>query len=129
MAANPEGHTPEVNQFEVSGVGGNETDAQVDDLLQSAVRHLALVRLTGSKPQEEGDTKAYDYMVHPIFCPFFEYSYRRKRKLLLESSAVLGLVHDPSRTIREVLKAQNREADASLPEQLRLFEGFYAGGS
>jgi hypothetical protein len=134
MAAKPEGHTPEANQFEVRDDDTSEIStshtAEVDDLLRGAVMHLALLRFAGTKPQDESDTKAYDYMVHPIFSPLFEFSYRRKRKISLSATDVLDVVTNPDRAIVRVLEQQHRDlTDAPLPEQLRLFEGFYAGGT
>lgn len=45
--------------------------------------HLALVRFSGSKPLDERDTRAYDYMIHPIFAPFFVFSHRKRERFNL----------------------------------------------
>jgi hypothetical protein len=130
LAADPSGHTPEVTQFHVSETEkSGDTAAAVQKLLTAAVMHLALVRLTGNKPQDEADTKEYDYMVHPIFSAFFVFSYRRKRKMLISAEDVLALIDRPKATIRKILADQNRVVDEPLPEQLRLFEQFYNAGS
>jgi hypothetical protein len=126
MAESPEGHAPEVNQFEVV-VGNKAVDInEVNDLLTAAVMHLALLRWSGSKPADEGDTRDWDYMVHPIYAPFFNFSYRRKRKLKLTTFQLLEIVTNPKQAIRTVLAASNRKVDEPLPEQLRLFEMYYA---
>jgi hypothetical protein len=92
--------------------------------------HLALIRSPGNKPGDVGDTKDYDYMIHPIFSPFFVFSYRRKRKMTLRPETVLGLIQRPKQTIRALLNEHNRNVeDEELPEQLMLFERFYDGGS
>lgn len=130
MAARPVGHTPEVNQFSLRhsfSTAANETDDEdAISLLKAAVMHLALVRFPGTKLADEGDTREYDYSVHPIFAPYFVFSHRRKRKLALTSSELLGLVREPRQTIDRLLRDQNREIEP-LPDQLVLFEGFYAG--
>lgn len=133
LAAEPEGHTPEANQFVLregweDQVGPRANERNVEDLLKSAVMHLALIRFPGSKLQDAGDTKAYDYMVHPIYSAFFEFSYRRKRKIVLTPSDLIGLVEFPRRAITGILTQQRRNVEEPLPDQLRLFEGFYAGG-
>ena len=132
LAADPEGHTPEANHFALRDEGGSTEPPtgtfSVDELLTSAVMHLALIRFPGNKLQDETDTKAYDYMIHPIYSAFFEFSYRRKRKIVISSSELLGLVRQPRRAIATILEQQNRIQDEPLPDQLRLFEGFYAGG-
>ena len=140
LAADPEGHTPEANQFALrDGGDGKRTPspvglsdrraAEVEELLRFAVMHLALLRFPGNKLQDEADTKAYDYMVHPIFSAFFEFSYRRKRKITLSAADLLGLVEHPRLAIASILRNQNRATEEPLPDQLRLFEGFYAGGA
>jgi hypothetical protein len=130
MAEQPSGHAPEVNQFHLAdepldGPATSITDA-ARELLASAVTHLALVRTLGNKLADEADTREYDYMVHPIFAAFFVFSHRRKRKMLLRYDQLLGLIRSPKTTIREVLEAQNRTSDVPLPDQLALFENYYA---
>jgi hypothetical protein len=50
MAANPIGHTPEVNQFHLSSANGDpEVRRRVEELLTEGVMHLALKRYRGSK--------------------------------------------------------------------------------
>jgi hypothetical protein len=130
MAADPLGHTPEANQFRLDGdVETKEIQQSADELLKAAVMQLALVRFTGSKPADEGDTRDYDYMIHPVFSAFFVFSHRRKRKMLLSAAEFLGLVREPREFIRSLLAKQNRSAEEELPEQMRLFEGYYGAGS
>ena len=127
MAASPEGHAPEVNQFEVVYTSGTPTQNHESDvLLEAAVMHLALSRRSGSKLAGQGETRDWDFMIYPIFAPFFNFSYRRKRKMSLTPDQVLLLVDSPSPAIRRILAASNRTPDEPLPEQLRLFEAFYA---
>ncbi len=128
LAADAMGHAPELNHFEVSDTADTaETAAEeyVVRLLTSAVMHLALIRSPGNKLGDVGDTKDYDYMIHPLFCPLFEFSYRRKRKMTLKPTTIVGLVKNPKKTIRAVLSSHNRTADEQLPDQLMLFERFY----
>ena len=130
MASDPESHAPEVNQFYLAREDlDQETEKQVEKLLVSAVQHLALIRSPGTKLIDEGDTRDYDYLVHPIFAPFFVFSYRRKRKMKLSATQLLGLVTSPKRTIRQVLGRTGRISDEALPEQLRLFESYFASDS
>ena len=91
--------------------------------------HLALVRNSGTKLSEQAATQEYDYWLHPIFAPFFIYSYRRKRKMLLAMDLLEGLVDRPRPTIRHILSNTNRLREEELPEQLSMFEGYYASSS
>lgn len=132
MAENPEGHTPEVNQFHLvpsptTAEGSAEDEHKVNDVLRAAVMHLALLRFAGSKLQDPADTREYDYTIHPIFAPFFGFSHRRKRKMQLTAQDVLALINQPAGAIGSLLRKQNRTEESDLPEQLRLFESFYAG--
>ena len=128
MATTPEGHAPEVNQFEVVDISVTPTQKkESDDLLDAAVMHLALARRSGSKLAGQGGTRDWDYMIYPIFAPFFNFSYRRKRKMNLSPGQILALIDSPNPAIRDILAASNRSPDDEpLPEQLRLFEAFYA---
>ena len=79
MAANPFGHTPEVNQFNLSSdIDDADHRNTVSQLVQEGVMHLAILRYPGSKLQAESDTRQFDYVVHPIFAPFFVFGHRRK---------------------------------------------------
>ena len=96
MAASPEGHAPEVNQFEVVDTFGTPTQKDESDaLLEAAVMHLALSRRSGSKLAGQGETRDWDFMIYPIFAPFFNFSYRRKRKMALTPDQILALINSP----------------------------------
>jgi hypothetical protein len=131
MAENPEGHAPEVNQFYLSAKSSDsaetaEAEHKVAEILRAAVMHLALLRISGSKLQDPADTREYDYTIHPVFAPFFGFSHRRKRKMQLSAQDVLTLIYQPAEGINNILSQQNRAEETDLPEQLRLFESFYA---
>lgn len=126
LAVSPAGHTPEANQFHLREEQVSESDGKAIDLLKHSVMHLALVRYAGSKLLDERDTKAYDYMIHPIFAPFFVFSHRKKRKILLSTANLLSLVDKPREGIDAVLKLNHRESETDLPDQMQLFGDFYA---
>jgi hypothetical protein len=123
MASQPEGHAPEVNQFRTEA---NPTP-EVRELLDAAVMHLALVRFAGDKrAANSGETSDWNYLLHPIFAPYFVFSHRRKRRISISSGDVLELVKSPNRAIERILARNNRrDSDEPLPEQLDLFEDFY----
>jgi hypothetical protein len=127
LAEQPKGHTPEVTQFEISwGEATNDEEtSRLTTFLNHAVMHLALVRVPGTKPTEASDTKAFDYMLHPIFAPLFSYSHRRKRKMKLSLRDFWGLISAPGTAIADILRRTSRVVDADLPDQLQLFEKYY----
>ena len=100
LAKDKEPGTPEVNQFFIEG---GDCDEEVDKLLSVAVKNLALIRSPGNKLYG-AQTKAYDYSVHPIFAPFFIFSYRRKRKMPLLASELKGLTENPTNFVDMVLR-------------------------
>jgi hypothetical protein len=142
MAQHPGGHTPEVTQFIVQDLPGDLfANDEIPDpptrpldeypdptrrLLAEAITHLALIQLPATK-LSGASTREYDYMLHPIFSALFVFSYRRKRKMVLSSEDILGLVNTPGSTIREILRRNNRlepEPDEELPEQMNLFDRY-----
>ncbi|SEO59805.1 hypothetical protein [Trujillonella endophytica] len=128
MAVQPEGHTPEVTQLRVGWLGADaRTVEEVEDLLAACVMHLAMLRFPGDKMAAvSGETRSFDYQLHPIFAPFFGFSYRRKRRISVDVADILQLAtSDSSRTIRKILQRSNRDSDLELPEQLALFRGYY----
>ncbi|WP_111855879.1 ORC-CDC6 family AAA ATPase [Acinetobacter oleivorans] len=127
LAASPLGHTPEANQFQLVSDSDLTTEDTVNNILTQAVMHLALTRTPGSKLTDKTDIRDYDYMIHPIFSPFFVFSYRKKRKITLQSSSLLKLVLQPKVGIKEVLENSNRNEslDFQLPDQLQLFGNYY----
>ena len=125
MAEDAVGHAPEVNQFELTGEIG---DGQVDELVDNAVMHLALVRFTGTKAAGL-DTKDYDYAVHPIYAPFFGFSHRKKRKMHISREEIQLLVDDTKLGIDSILSKSNRSHHETLPDQLTLFEDYFDGHS
>lgn len=129
LAENPIGGSPEMNQFQIKetkeDLSGRRSEA--NDLLQTAVMHLALIRSPGTKLAAESDTRAWDYTPHPIFSPYFNYSTRRKRKISISESDLLAMYESPQSTIKRLLGRSRREhlADNRLPEQMRMFDDFF----
>ena len=118
----PEGHAPEVTQFYFANL--SKIDPTVDDLVRESIRNLVMVRFTGTKLAQE-DSKEYDYMIHPIFSAFLGFNFRKKRKFAMKVEEFLGLVENPSETIRSILGRHKREVLIELPDQITLFESYF----
>jgi hypothetical protein len=132
MAEDPIGHTPEVNQFYIpvkdarsDTAHDSHEEERLEALIAEAVMHLALIRYPGTKLTSPDQIREYDYMLHPIFAPYFFYSHRRKRKIAIPASVVLKLAEDPQVAISKVLLDQGRGTTSPVPDHLSLFEGFY----
>jgi hypothetical protein len=128
LALEPIGHTPEVNEFEVSEGDPAEpaVTKDVDELLPFAVSQLALLRKPGTKlSNDPSDTRDYDYRLHPIFSPTFVFSHRQKRKMSISPSELLEVIAAPQEAIPALLARRQRTVDEALPEQLNFFEAYF----
>ena len=114
LAKDKDPGTPEVNQFFIEG---DDCDQEADRLLSVAVKNLAMIRSPGNKLYG-AQTKAYDYCIHPIFAPFFIFSYRKKRKMPLYLSELKGLVENPRLFVEKVLRRYKNCEDDGASIQL-----------
>jgi hypothetical protein len=139
LAAGGSKHAPETNQFELSRrLQGDErlSDEEAGRLslvMKDAVMNSALLRTAANKLQEKTDIADELFIVHPIFSPFFVFSYRRKRKMRIKPRQLLALIDDPSAAIGPLIDADlpadgvsSDDAQSSdLPDQMRLFAEYY----
>ena len=111
---------PEVNQFDIDG----EISERTRELLNLGVMNLALVRMASNKLSGVKSLKDFQYQIHPIFAPYFDYSFRKKRKMTLTDSDILGCIDTPNETVAKILGRRNisPEEDNSVPTQLTLFD-------
>ncbi len=127
MAAQPYGHTPEVTQFHVVRDPSRDP-LEVETILRDAVAHGSLIAFASDKHARfSGETKEFDYQLHPIFAPYFAFSHRRKRRMTINSDELLRLTaSDARKTIEKILKTKNRDTSKpDLPEQLSMYSEFY----
>lgn len=132
LAESSAGHTIEVNQFRIREerpslrfIGDDSHPQQTaTEIVTAAVMHLALVSFPANKPKDEGQTKDNIYQLHPIFAPYFIFSHRRRRDLVLSEDEILGLIKSPSDTIKGIMESNNRYSDFEAPQQLRLFSSY-----
>ena len=114
---------PEVNQFTFDKP---VSDKECEDIITAAVMNLAIVRLPGNKLTNESDTRDYLYTIHPIFAPYFIFSYRKKRKMTISEKDFLGIISNPKKTIPEILsrnKVQIEDVENDTnPKQLTIFK-------
>lgn len=126
-ARTPEGHTPEQSSFVL---GGTEASiAEVTTLLHDGVSNLAFEVFPRTKPTSPAETKEEDeYRIHPIYCPYFEFSHRKKRRATFAAESLLKINSSPRDAIRELLAGRAELSDDD-PIQLEIFSAFYSGGT
>ena len=124
LARDPAGRAPEQNSFIL---GGNADERSgVEPLLRNGVAHLAFEATPRTKSTSP-ELREEEYRLHPIFCPFFEYSHRRKRRITISAGSLLKLNSNPGQAIAEMLGVRQQVADVELPEQLAMFTDFFHG--
>jgi len=90
---------PELVQFDIDG----DLKPQTEEIINASVMNLALIRMSTNKMSGK-EIKTYQYSLHPIFAPYFQFSYRRKRKLSLTDEEIRGCIECPEPTVDAILR-------------------------
>lgn len=101
---------PELVQFDITG----EMSERALEIMNASVMNLAIIRMSSNKISGK-ELKTYQYSLHPIFAPYFQFSFRRKRKLSLRNDEILGCIDNPEETVDAILKRKNI-ADMEEPD-------------
>lgn len=125
LARDPAGRSPEQNSFVLSGGGASKE--RVAALLNDGVAHLAFESSPKTKLTSSSELRDEEYRLHPIYCPFFEYSHRRKRRITIDPESILKLSAEPSKAISEMVGSRAQLPVKDLPEQLAMFSDFFEG--
>lgn len=113
-------HAAEINQFTIEN--SRELSSYTENLMSVAVMNLAFVREFGTKLGET-ETKDYSYSIHPIYAPFFVFSFRKKRKMIVSEQEIRGLIDNPKQYIKSMLAKRNVVIDppSTVSDQPELF--------
>jgi len=121
LAGDPDGHTPEVTEFNVSeesqlqqSMAGQTTWRE---LVEVAVMELVLIRQPGTKLTSY-EVRDYEYRVHPAYSPFFVMPAGKKRRITLSADEIVQLASEPKRGVSLILRRLHRTEDENLPPQL-----------
>ncbi|SOZ95940.1 ORC-CDC6 family AAA ATPase [Cupriavidus taiwanensis] len=125
FARDPIGRAPEQNSFVVNG--DPASCARIQPILNDGVANLAFEVTAKTKPTSELEMRDDEYRLHPIFCAFFEYSHRRKRRVTFQASSLVKLSTRPSAALAEMMNSGNPTPTDELPTQLAMFTDFYQG--
>jgi len=102
IASNRGKTAPELVQFDIVG----EMSDRTREIINASVMNLAMIRMSTNK-MSGNEIKEYQYSLHPIFAPYFQFSFRRKRKLSLSDAELLGCIDNPDVTVNAILKRKN----------------------
>lgn len=111
---------PEIDQFDLDG----EISERTREILHLGVMNLALVRMPSNKLSGLKSLKEFQYQLHPIFAPYFDYSFRKKRKMTLTDRDIIGCIDNPNKAVAEILgrKDVTEYNEASISQPLTLFD-------
>jgi len=125
FARDPVDRAPEQNSFIISG--DEDAKQKISKILAEGVAHLAFEETARTKATSPLEMKDEEYRIHPIFCAFFEFSHRRKRRVTFEAITLLKLAAKPSQALSEMMSDRAVTPSAELPEQLAMFTDFFDG--
>ena len=117
LQASPAMSEPEQNQFTINS-GHRALDKKELDFITEAIKYAILVEQIETKTKGSVGTDIIDYQLNPIYSPYFQISYRRKRKLeisTIDFEILYSGNEDQYRTlVRSVVKAPKEIDDRQL---------------
>jgi hypothetical protein len=127
FARDPIGRAPEKNSFILTGSPASIN--KISNILIEGVAHLAFEVTAKTKATSAAEMRDDEYRIHPIYCAFFEYSHRKKRRVTFQAESLLKLSSQPAAAILEMMSDTKQVSKSELPEQLAMFTDFYEGGA
>lgn len=127
--------SPETNCFVLSGAPAARE--KVESILSEGVANQVFEVTPKTKATSQYEMRDDEYRVHPIFCPFFEFSHRKKRRTSFSAEDLLLIRTNPRQAIAALSGVDadsgthNRRpgsSDSDLPPQLEMFADFFGGG-
>lgn len=123
LTRRPEGRIPEPASFVLSG--NPEDIAAIRKRLSAGIANLVFVSNPRTKATSDVEIRDDEYSLHPILAPFFEISYRKKRRITLTAGHLCMLRDDPKTAMAQLLRNVEQTPSEELPEQLALFSSLY----
>ena len=110
---------PERTHFAIQG-GEGEIDHTAIAFLSEAVKWSVLFEERGTKKKNVTEAEGIEYILNPIYAPYFQISYRKRRKLDLSAPEVQTIIGGDYKAVRRLLKDFQRRwavdlAEAPLP--------------
>lgn len=110
---------PEKTHFSIEG---GEAEIQQSDVsfLREAIKWSVLFEEKGTKKKDENEPEGHEYILNPIYSPYFHISFRKKRKLELTATEAKILIGGSFEAVKKLISEyQKRWAvdleDAPLP--------------
>ena len=123
LTRRPEGRTPEPTSFVLKG--SPEEVAAIRTRLGTGIANLVFVSNPRTKATSDVEIRDEEYSLHPILAPFFEISYRKKRRITVNAGHLCMLQRDSKMAMAHLLSSVDRTRSEELPEQLAMFSSLY----
>lgn len=123
LTRRPEGRAPEPTSFVLNGYP--KDISLIREHLREGIANLVFVSNPRTKATGDAEIRDEEYSLHPILAPFFEISYRKKRRIILSATYLQRLQTDPKVAITQLLSGVEQTSSDNLPEQLAIFSSLY----
>ena len=91
--AREDSKTSIAEQTHFSVTSGSGIAEQEDSFLKEAVKHSVLLEFKDTKKRSQYQPENIEYVLNPIYAPFFHISYRKKRKLEISSEDLATIIN------------------------------------
>ena len=92
-------------QTHFSVTSGSGITEQEDSFLKEAVKHSVLLEFKDTKKKSQYQPENIEYVLNPIYAPFFHISYRKKRKLDISSEDLATIISGTYDEFRGLMKS------------------------
>ena len=111
---------PEITHFAV-GHGQQELSDADHFFLAEAVKWSVLFDEKQTKQKQECDPGGLEYVLNPIYAPYFHISYRKRRSLTLKSGDLTTLIRGNYESVRSLLRRYSERWKTDLTDRPTLF--------
>jgi hypothetical protein len=111
----PSQSEPERTHFAILG-GEAELEESASSFLAEAVKWSVLFEMKGTKKKSASEAEGIEYVLNPIYSPYFHISYRKRRKLDLAPSEIQTVISGEYPAVRKLLKDFQRRWSVDLTE-------------
>ena len=111
---------PEITHFAVGRDQQELSDAD-HSFLAEAVKWSVLFDKRQTKQKQVYDPKGLEYVLNPIYAPYFHISYRKRRCLSLKSHELTTLIKGDYESVRSLLRRYSKQWETDLTERPTLF--------
>ena len=116
----PSQSEPEITHFAV-GRGRQMLTDYEHSFLAEAVKWSVLFDERQTKKKQKHDPEGLEYVLNPIYAPYFHISYRKRRSLVLKSDDLITLISGDYESVTSLLRRYSVQWQIDLEEPPPLF--------